>query len=103
MKLEETFAVENLRLLIEPLWNWNVANFALLIDFIAAFNRTFVELKYVALLDKKAFAQNLLIEPLWNWNVRVLLGAWHLEGAFNRTFVELKYLAVASGGLSIDF
>ena len=54
------------RVLIVPLWNWNVFSMSRYI-FQVGFNRTFMELKFVNMITS-LFQKCVLIVPLWNWN-----------------------------------
>ena len=99
----------DIRVLIEPLWNWNMKQSAAFMDPISL-NRTFMELKCRCLQSwatmvfrlnrtfmelksncypNKGTAERVLIEPLWNWN---LINAWcrDTDNCLNRTFMELK-------------
>ena len=54
-------------LLIEPYWNWNLLWSTMGLNLSYTFNRTILELKSMADVEKLQI-ETLLIEPYWNWN-----------------------------------
>ena len=100
------------RLLIEPLWNWNLRRTIVPDGKEKPFNRTIVELKLGSYRQYESNYCRLLIEPLWNWNTIYMSSYWSrgrllieplwnwngitdilmtiLSMTFNRTIVELK-------------
>ena len=107
--IERNYMVSNNRVLIEPLWNWNLAipsnntrtryvlieplwnwNCLCFSETAACncINRTFMELKQKVRTGIRSITV-VLIEPLWNWNFLTVL-AWLSSTCINRTFMELK-------------
>ena len=64
------------RLLIEPLWNWNVKG-----------------------SNTSLWHSQLLIEPLWNWNI-IIRSTTYRNSTFNRTIVELKLHIIFHNGIA---
>ena len=56
------------RLLIAPVWNWNVRLAWRARRFLVPFNRTSLELKHGGQWRGVSNANSLLIAPVWNWN-----------------------------------
>ena len=82
------FLNNELKVLIVPLWNWNLC-LSSVYRIEIGFNRTFMELKCGTAILLSA-DDCVLIVPLWNWNKLLLI--WGLICfCFNRTFMELKF------------
>ena len=58
------------KLLIEPVWNWNIIGLERPTYIELAFNRTSLELKPCR-VRRICRRFHLLIEPVWNWNQRI--------------------------------
>ena len=82
--------------LIVPLWNWNCTSLVSWRNSLYRLNRTIMELKCERQSGGVEFA-GVLIVPLWNWNLSCRCLMMVATVSLNRTIMELKSLKIGQG------